>query len=39
MCENRLFQRSFPSGAEALPLGRFVLVEGLVGELEKTAAR
>jgi activator of 2-hydroxyglutaryl-CoA dehydratase len=39
MCENRLFQRSFPSGAEALPLGRFVLVEGLVGELERTAAR
>ena len=35
MCENRLFQRSFPVGVEVLPLGRFVLVEGLLCELEK----
>jgi activator of 2-hydroxyglutaryl-CoA dehydratase len=35
MCENRLFQRSFPAGVEVIPLGRFVLVEGLVAELER----
>lgn len=29
MCDNPLFLRSFPEGVEALPLGRFVLVEGL----------
>ena len=39
MCENRLFLRSFPRGVEVAPLGRFVLVEGLIGELEKTADR
>jgi activator of 2-hydroxyglutaryl-CoA dehydratase len=33
MCENRLFLRSFPAEAEVVPLGRFVLVEGLVEEL------
>jgi activator of 2-hydroxyglutaryl-CoA dehydratase len=33
MCENRLFIRSFPDGVEVRPLGRFVLVEGLVQEL------
>jgi activator of 2-hydroxyglutaryl-CoA dehydratase len=33
MCENRLFLRSFPEEAEVIPLGRFVLVEGLVEEL------
>ncbi len=37
MCENRLFLRSFPEGVELKPLGRFVLVEGLVAELEKSA--
>jgi activator of 2-hydroxyglutaryl-CoA dehydratase len=35
MCENRLFLTSFPAGVEVKPLGRFVLVEGLVEELEK----
>lgn len=35
MCENRLFQRSFPAGVEVRPLGRFVLVEGLLLELQK----
>jgi activator of 2-hydroxyglutaryl-CoA dehydratase len=34
MCENRLFKRSFPEGVEVRPLGRFVLVEGLMPELE-----
>jgi activator of 2-hydroxyglutaryl-CoA dehydratase len=34
MCENRLFRRSFPVGVEVIPLGRFVLVEGLLSELE-----
>ncbi len=33
MCENRLFMRSFPAGVEVRPLGRFVLVEGLIREL------
>ena len=37
MCENRLFLRSFPEGVEVRPLGRFVLVEGLVGELERAS--
>jgi activator of 2-hydroxyglutaryl-CoA dehydratase len=35
MCENRLFQRSFPDAAEVRLLGRFVLVEGLIAELER----
>jgi activator of 2-hydroxyglutaryl-CoA dehydratase len=35
MCDNRLFQRSFPDGVEVCPLGRFVLVEGLLCELER----
>jgi activator of 2-hydroxyglutaryl-CoA dehydratase len=35
MCENRLFLRSFPEEAEVVPLGRFVLVEGLVEELAR----
>lgn len=35
MCENQLFLRSFPAQAEVRPLGRFVLVEGLVEELRK----
>ena len=38
MCENRLFQRSFPEGVELTPLGRFVLVEGLIPELEREHA-
>jgi activator of 2-hydroxyglutaryl-CoA dehydratase len=29
MCDNTLFLSSFPEGVEAVPLGRFVLVEGL----------
>ncbi len=33
MCENRLFLRSFPQQTEVIPLGRFVLVEGLLAEL------
>jgi activator of 2-hydroxyglutaryl-CoA dehydratase len=33
MCDNRLFMRSFPAGVEVRPLGRFVLVEGLMREL------
>ncbi|MFB3883031.1 MAG: ATPase [Armatimonadota bacterium] len=32
MCDNPLFMRSFPAGVEVRPLGRFVLVEGLLGE-------
>ncbi len=39
MCENQLFLHSFPRGVDVTPLGRFVLVEGLIGELEKTAGR
>jgi activator of 2-hydroxyglutaryl-CoA dehydratase len=35
MCENRLFQGSFPEDVEVRPLGRFVLVEGLIPELTK----
>jgi hypothetical protein len=38
MCENRLFRRSFPDGAEVRALGRFVLVEGLRSELEEERA-
>ena len=33
MCDNRLFMCSFPEGVEPVPLGRFVLVEGLKEEL------
>lgn len=33
MCDNPLFLRSFPAETELLPLGRFVLVEGLRDEL------
>ena len=39
MCENQLFLHSFARGVDVTPLGRFVLVEGLIGELEKTAGR
>jgi activator of 2-hydroxyglutaryl-CoA dehydratase len=35
MCENRLFLSSFPAQVEVRPLGRYVLVEGLVEELAK----
>lgn len=38
MCENPLFQRSFPAGVEVHPLGRFALVEGLMAELEREKA-
>jgi activator of 2-hydroxyglutaryl-CoA dehydratase len=38
MCENRLFRRSFPATAEVRALGRFVLVEGLLAELEREGA-
>lgn len=34
MCENRLFRLSFPEDVEVRPLGRFVLVEGLIPEME-----
>jgi activator of 2-hydroxyglutaryl-CoA dehydratase len=37
MCENRLFQLSFPKDVEVRPLGRFVLVEGLIPEMEAAA--
>ena len=33
MCDNSLFLRSFPPGVEVVPLGRFVLIEGLKKEL------
>lgn len=36
MCENRLFQHSFPENVEVRPLGRFVLLEGLMVELTRT---
>lgn len=35
MCDNPLFLRSFPADVKVIPLGRFVLVEGLLEELEK----
>jgi activator of 2-hydroxyglutaryl-CoA dehydratase len=38
MCENRLFRQSFPERADVRTLGRFVLVEGLLAELERSAA-
>lgn len=33
MCDNPLFLKSFPKGVEVIPLGRFVLVDGLLEEL------
>lgn len=35
MCDNSLFMRSFPSGVEVVPLGRFVLIEGLKAGLQE----
>lgn len=35
MCDNLLFRRSFPREVEVRSLGRFVLVEGLLMELER----
>ena len=35
MCDNPLFLNSFPKGTEVVPLGRFVLVDGLLHEAEK----
>jgi len=35
MCENLLFRRSFPADVEVRCVGRFVLVEGLLAELER----
>jgi activator of 2-hydroxyglutaryl-CoA dehydratase len=35
MCDNPLFLRSFPPGVDVRPLGRFVLIEGLIAELER----
>ena len=35
MCDNPLFLSSFPKGTEVEPLGRFVLVEGLLLEADK----
>ena len=37
MCDNRLFQLSFPQDVEVRALGRFVLIEGLIPELEAAA--
>lgn len=34
MCDNPLFMKSFPQGVEVVPLGRFLLIEGLLMELE-----
>ncbi|MEA2062557.1 MAG: hypothetical protein U9P14_02560, partial [Gemmatimonadota bacterium] len=39
MCDNPLFLRSFPANVEVIPLGRFVLVEGLKKELEVESGR
>ena len=33
MCDNRLFLRSLPAEAEVVPLGRFVLIDGLLEEM------
>lgn len=33
MCDNPLFLRSFPPQAQVIPLGRFVLIEGLLSDL------
>jgi len=35
MCDNPLFLGSFPEGVEVIPLGRFVLVEGLRKEYSR----
>jgi len=35
MCDNPLFLSSFPKGTEVEPLGRFVLVDGLLHEAER----
>jgi len=35
MCANPLFLNSFPEGVEIVPLGRFVLIEGLIAEAEQ----
>jgi len=35
MCLNHLFLKSFPTGVEVVPLGRFVLIEGLITEMER----
>jgi hypothetical protein len=35
MCDNPLFILSFPEGVRVEPLGRFVLVEGLLSEARK----
>jgi len=33
MCDNPLFMASFPEGVEVIPMGRFLLVEGLIEEI------
>jgi activator of 2-hydroxyglutaryl-CoA dehydratase len=35
MCDNPLFLNSFPKGTEVEPLGRFVLIDGLLHEARK----
>lgn len=35
MCLNKLFLKSFPPGVEVIALGRFVLIEGLMVEMER----
>ena len=35
MCDNLLFLAGFPKGTEIVPMGRFVLVEGLAAEMEQ----
>ena len=37
MCDNPLFLASFPAGVEVIPLGRFVLAEGLLADDEAGA--
>ena len=36
MCDNPLFLASFPEGVEVIPLGRFLLIEGLLYEMQQT---
>jgi len=36
MCENKLFLKSFPDGVKVIPMGRFLLLEGLIQEVENT---
>ncbi len=36
MCDNPLFLASFPEGVEVIPLGRFLLIEGLLYEMGQT---